>query len=271
MNLANIRTVTATLPPRVLIHGPEGIGKTTLASKFPSPVFAQTEDGTPAGTPIASFGFLETFAQVRDALSALASEKHDFKTVVIDSADRLENLVWWDVCSTQNWASIETPGYGKGYIAVDKWWIDILAGLDYLRRERGMITVLLAHSTIERIDDPRTASYTSYQLRLHKRARGLIQDAMDVIGFLTPDTSDDAGFGKKRARADGGSARWLHLEGRPSFVAKNRYGLPAKMMIPRDFDYDASFAPYFPSAVAGQRTAANPAHERGHNHDYRTS
>ena len=58
-----------------------------------------------------------------------------------------------------------------------------LKGLDYLRRQHGMIPLLLGHSAIETIHDPRVASYTSYQLRLHKRARGLVQDNMDAIGF----------------------------------------------------------------------------------------
>ncbi len=249
-----IRTVTATLPPRILVYGSEGSGKTSLAAKFPSPIFLQIEDGCPSGISIATFSILDSYTQVREALTALATEAHQFKTIVVDSLDPLEGLIWQDVCATQGWASIETPGYGKGYVVVDKWWLDFLAALDFLRREHGMMTVLLAHSAIERIDDPRTASYTSYQLRLHKRARGLIQDQMDAVGFLAPDLniqSEDVGFNKKRVRADGGSTRWLHWEGRPSFVAKNRYGLPAKMMIPKDFDYGATLAPYFPPAAAG--------------------
>jgi len=115
-----------------------------------------------------------------------------------------------------------------------------------------MLVVLLAHSAIEMINDPRAASYTSYQLRLHKRARGLVQDWADAIGFLAPDLhvrEDEAGFGKKRTRADGGSQRWLHWEASPSFVAKNRYGLPAKMPVSADFNYSA-LAEYFPPPAA---------------------
>ena len=248
-----IMTTTATLPPRITIHGNEGVGKTSLAARFPNPVFLQTEDGCPTGLTISTFGLLETYAAVREALTTLASEEHYYRTLVIDSLDPLESIIWRDACATQGWSSIEQPGYGKGYVVVDKWWLDILAALDFLRRERRMMTVLLAHSAIERIDDPRAASYTSYQLRLHKRARGLIQDAMDVVAFFSADlniTSEDVGFNKKRTRADGGSTRWLHFEARPSFVAKNRYGLPAKMMIPQNFDYDATLAPYFPPAAA---------------------
>ena len=252
VTIGTIKRATASLPARLLIHGQEGTGKTTLASRFPSPVFLQTEDGIPVGIETDTFGMLTDFLAVRSALTALATEQHEFGTVVIDALDVLEALIWRDLCSSQGWASIEMVGYGKGYVAADNWWIDLLNGLDYLRRQRGMTVVLIAHSTIETVNDPRTASYTSYQLRLHKRARGLVQDWCDAIGFLAPDLhvkEDDAGFGKKRARADGGSQRWLHWEARPSFVAKNRYGLPAKMPVPADFSYEA-LASYFPQPPA---------------------
>jgi AAA domain len=253
MSEYRIHTTTATLPPRILIFGSEGAGKTTLAAKFPAPIFFQVEDGCPSTLTIDTFGMLDSYKAAREALSFLAGEPHEHRTVVIDSLDALEPLIWHDVCASQGWASIEQPGYGKGYIVIDNWWLDILAGLDFLRRQRGMTIVLLAHSAIERIDDPRAASYTSYQLRIHKRARALVQDWADAILFLAPDLNiqtEDGAFGKKRTRADGGSARWLHCEGRPSFVAKNRYGMPAKIMVPLNFDYGATLAPYFPPAVA---------------------
>jgi hypothetical protein len=258
MKLADIRTVTATMPPRIIIHGQEGVGKTTLAARFPGPVFLQVEDGCPAGLKIATFGLLTTYQDVLAALAALATEPHEFRTAVIDSVDPLEPLIWADVCKAQGWPSIEAPGYGKGYVVVDTLWRDFLAGLDYLRRERDMIIVLLAHSAVETVNDPRTQAYTSYQLRVHRRARGRIQDWVDAIAFLAPDLhvqTEEVGFGKKRTRADGGSQRWLHFEARPSFVAKNRYGLPAKMPVPVNFDYGA-LAPYFPLLSAGASSAA---------------
>jgi hypothetical protein len=172
ITLANIYETTAILPPRVLIHGQEGVGKTTLAAKFPKPVFLQTEDGTPAGLTMPTFGLLPSYADMREALAALCNEPHGFRTAVVDSLDKLEPFIWNDVCETNHWPSIEAPGYGRGYVIADKWWRDFLAGLDWLRRERGMTTVLLAHSAVETVNDPRAPAYTSYQLRLHKRARG---------------------------------------------------------------------------------------------------
>ena len=187
MKIFDIREATATLPPRTLIHGQEGVGKTTLAAKFPKPVFLLAEDGIPSGIKVAALGgWLENYASVQAGLVALANEPHKFQTVVVNSLDALEGLLWCDICASQGWQSIESPGYGKGYVAADVLWRDLLAGLDYLRRRRGMLIVLIAHAAIETVNDPRASSYTSYQLRLHKRARGIVQDWCDAIGFLRP-------------------------------------------------------------------------------------
>ena len=71
---------------------------------------------------------------------------------------------------------------------------------------------------------------------------GWSRTAADLIGFLATDVvikSEQSGFGKTRARADGGSTRWLHIEGRPAFIAKNRYGMPERIAIPQRFDFQA--------------------------------
>jgi hypothetical protein len=250
---------TAKLPPIIVVHGLPGIGKTTFAQNFPDPVFVQTEDGCPVGLEIATFGLCETFAAVVEALRHLGTQPHDYKTVVIDSLDKLEPLVLAAVCTDRGYASIESPGYGKGWTEADRWWLDILRGCEWLRRTRGMTIVLIGHSEIATINDPRVASYTSYQLRLHKRARALVEDSADLIGFLATDVvikSEQGGFGKTRARADGGSTRWLHVEGRPAFVAKNRYAMPERITISQRFDYQATLGKFFPQPQAGATTAA---------------
>jgi predicted NACHT family NTPase len=108
MNLADIRKFTAQLAPRILIHGAEGVGKTTIASKFPAPIFLQTEDGCPSGLEINSFGLIDNFAELRSTIGALASEQHHYQTVVIDSLDATEELIWHDACRSQGWSSIES-------------------------------------------------------------------------------------------------------------------------------------------------------------------
>lgn len=252
ISLKDLRRVKAVLPPRVLIYGPPGMGKTTLANEFPDAVFLQVEDGTPGDIELDSFGHLTEYDQVIEAIGALYAEEHGYRTVVIDSLDKLEPLVWSATCAANKWESIESPGYGKGYVAADVFWRELVEGLTALRRDRGMNAVLIAHSVVERFDDPRTSSYSRYDIRLHKRAQALIEDDADVIAFINQEATikgEDVGFNKTRTHAEGGAIRWIYLEGRPSLNSKNRYGMPPKVQFKKGEGYKV-MAPYFPNVEA---------------------
>ena len=267
ISLSSLERRTANRPPRLLVYGPPGLGKTTLASEFPDPVFVQVEDGTPGGLELVSFGHLQSFGEVMEALTSLLSDDHDFQTVVIDSLDKLEPLVWAQVCADNKWDSIESVGYGKGYVAADAIWTEFLSVCRDLRL-RGLTTVHIAHSDIGRFDDPQTASYSRYDIRLHKRALALLQDEVDAILFLNQDVTirkQDGGFTdskKEKAgvitgiiKGTGGGTRWIYAEGRPSFVAKNRYGMPDRMIYQLGQGY-AALAPYLPGRAPAQQQAA---------------
>lgn len=249
-------TMKADKPPRVLIYGPPGMGKTTLASEFPNPVFIQAEDGTPAGLELAGFK-PTTFEEILEAMGELYNEEHGFKTLVVDSLDKMQPLLWDSVCRENKWQSIETPGYGKGYVAAEYKWRDFLDGLNALRVEKQMNIVLISHSDVERFDDPTSASYSQYQVRLQKSGRKLVEDEVDAILLLKQEVAtkeEDQGFNKTRTRAEAGSTRFIYCEGRPAFVAKNRYGMPSKIPFKPGEGY-AALAKYFP----GQPDAAKEA------------
>ena len=165
------------------------------------------------------------------------------------------------MCAENNWASIETPGYGKGYVSADPFWRDMIEGMNALRRDRGMGVVYIAHSSIETVNDPLTASYSRFDIRLHKRAVGIFQDEVDAIFFLNQDVTLKADDPKAkqgpgtRVRADGGGNRWIYAAPRPAFVAKNRYGIPDKIMYERGRGY-AELAQHFPAAQAAAAKAA---------------
>jgi AAA domain len=100
------------------------------------------------------------------------------------------------------------------------------------------VTDTVAHSTVERFDDPRAPTYSQYAPKLHKRARALICDAADIVGFLAEDLRiaiDDGGF-RERVRATSSSQRFLFVEGSPAYVAKNRYGIPTNIPVGADFN-----------------------------------
>lgn len=240
--MQQIQRGTRHTPPRLLIYGTEGIGKSTIASQAPNPIFIQTEDGLDQ-IDCASFPMATKFSDVVGALSALYSEDHDYETVVIDSVDWLERLVWDEVCREYGVKSIEKAdgGYAKGYTHALTQWREVLNGLDALRKDRGMAVLLLAHAKVEKFDDPESVAYDRYSPRLHKHASALITEWCDAVLFATRKfrtESEDAGFNRTRSIAvslgkDGGE-RVLRCVGCPSCTAKNRYGLPAELPLTWD-------------------------------------
>jgi hypothetical protein len=259
ITLDSVRKVRADQPPRIIIYGPEKIGKTTLAQEFPAPVFLQTEQGEGADMEIDSFGHLTTFGQVLDAIGVLASEDHAFQTVVLDSVSEMEKLIWAEVCTRNNWQSIEQPGYGKGYVETDYAWAELIEALNYLRTDRRMIVVLVAHSTITRFDDPETQSYNRYDIDLHKRAEAFLKREVDAILLVKKDVTikTEQPNGKGRARADGGDTRYIYTQSRPAFTAGNRYNMPDRLIYKKG-DGFKSLAAFFPAnrASAPEKKAA---------------
>lgn len=279
ISLSNLRKVRADKPPRLLFYGPPGIGKTTLASEFPNPVFLQIEDGTPGDVELTSFGRLTSFQDVYDALGALYTEEHDFQTVVIDSVTELQKLVFAETGARgddegKTYARIEDFPYGKGYVYAMAVWADLLDGLDALRNDRGMNVVLIAHSIVGAFNDPEAPAYDQYQIAIHSSAknnadhRGLIERHMDGIFLLKKNVvtkaEDKHGVETKkekstvRTRATGGDTILINTVGKPAFTAKNRYGMPPSIRYDKGEGYRA-LAQYFPNNVVGMATQQKDA------------
>jgi hypothetical protein len=208
----------------------------TFGSQAPKPIFIQTEDGLDE-IECDRFPLATKFDETIAALKTLISEQHDYETVVIDSLDWLERLVWDKLCGQYGVESIEKVdgGYARGYMHALSLWREVLDLLNVLR-SRGMVTILIAHSKVERFEDPESSPYDRYSPRLHKHAAALIKEWCDAVLFAARKHrthSEDAGFGRKRTLAqaigkDGGE-RVIRAYGSPSCVAKNRYGIAEEL------------------------------------------
>jgi hypothetical protein len=214
-------------PRRVLLYGVHGIGKSTFAADAPDAVFLPTEDGI-ADIDCESFPLSQTFEEFDGYLQQLASEDHDRKTLVIDSLDWLERLIWGAVEIEHGVKSIEDIGYAKGYTFALKQWRQVLRALDWLRDNKGMTCLLLAHAKIERFQPPDNDAFDRYSPKLHKLASGIVQEWCDEVLFANYQTfvkTSGEGF-DKRTQGVGVGERIVHTSERPSHLAKNRAALP---------------------------------------------
>jgi hypothetical protein len=255
-NLAALRRESIPRPPRVVLYGTHGVGKSTFAAAADSPVFIQTEEGLDA-LDVTAFPLSRSYEDVMECIKSLCVEEHEFQTVALDSADWLEQLIWKKVATSHKVASIEDIGYGKGYIYAVELWHDILEGFDMLRNEKNMQVFILAHSQIKRFDDPLADSYDRYTLDLHKGGASVISEWCDVLAFANytvATVKEELGFKQKRTRAVGAGTRVIHTQERPGWVAKSRWSLPDTM----DLDYAV-----FAEAVAAAMEPKKKGNENG--------
>ena len=218
----------------MVIHGREKVGKSTFAAGAPNPIFIQIEDGL-AGVDAQAFPLCTELAQVYQCLETLGTQDHDFKTVVIDSADWLERLIHADIMKRENKTSMNQcgGGFGGGYALATDMFFDVLRMLDVLNKERGMIVIVICHSKIVSFNDPTSEPFDRITLKLHSPKSGngaqdVLSEYADLIGFADVEkyvrnVSDDPE--RRNNRATGTSKRLLYVDNSPAHLSGNRYGL----------------------------------------------
>jgi len=233
-SLASVRRSNEPKPPKIVIYGTPGIGKTTFGACAPNPILIQTEEGLGL-LDVPHFPVARSYQDVIDAITALLNEEHDFGTVVIDSLDQLEPLIWQHVALREGKANIEAFGYGKGYMFAADEMRTFLAGLDELR-SRGMTVIVIAHSEVKRFESPEHEPFDRYQMRLDKRANDIVCEWADCLLFASYKVHvvRDTVKGQERTRGAGRGERIMHTEERPAWRAKNRYQLPAELPLSWD-------------------------------------
>lgn len=251
MSLASVQSGRVRRPPRVLLYGPPGIGKSTWGAGAPAPIFLPVEAGSDQ-LDVPRFPQPQTLDEAKVALRALREEPHEYQTVVLDTVDALEPLIWRAVCKAANVTSIEDVGggYGKGYIAAMDEWLILIRGLELLRERRGMTVVLLAHADVKNWKNPVGPDYDRFQLRLNAKAGAKVIEWCDDVLFANlAVATEKTGKGKWAKAKPTGGVRKVYTQTSPSYEAKNRHALPPTLEL--DFgDYLAAVEKAQPAETA---------------------
>lgn len=210
MSLSDMIVAQPRVYPRVVVLGDSGVGKTTYAAKFPKPIVLDVEFGLGA-IDVPSIPIRST-VDFNNAISALNTEKHDFQTVIIDSADWLEELMVRAICKENKAKSIADLEWGRGYALLSQKWKAVVGMLDDLRA-RGVVVVVISHATPETIKRPDIPEYQRMGLALQRVGdRNRLVEWADIIVYVLKTKN---------------SARTFAVEPAVGYIAKSRYTISA--------------------------------------------
>ena len=233
MKTPNIVTGVKKEPFLGILHGPHGIGKTCFGMKMPNAIYITGEET--GEYDITRFDKCESWEDFMSCLNYLRDSQHDYKSLVIDTLDSIESLLFKKILKDDpkhpSSMAVACGGYGKAFEKAMNMMYDVRDNYLSKLRAKGMHILILAHSSKNKVEDPLTqSSYDRYELKLHKNSKGVgvytvFSEWVSVIlfsNFEVYKTEDE-----KYAVGEG--RRLLFTEPRPAFDAKNRFGFPYQM------------------------------------------
>ena len=221
---------------KVVVYGQEGVGKSTFASKFPNPVFIDTE-GSTKQLDVARFDAPTSWEMLMQQVDYIKKNNTGFQTLVIDTADWAEKLCIKKVCSKAQKDGIEDFGWGKGYVYVQEEFGKLLNSLEEVV-QRGINVVITAHAKMNKVEQPdEMGAYDRWELKLTKQSSPLLKEWADMLLFANYKTLV-VNTGEKKYKGQGGQQRIMYTTHTASWDAKNRHDLPDVL----PFDY-AQIAP----------------------------
>lgn len=211
---------------KVVIYGPEGIGKSTLASNFPNPVFIDTEGSTKA-LDVARYPEVKNWMDIKAFVEDTINTRQ-FSTIVIDTADWAERFCIRSVCAKQKVTGIEDIPYGKGYTYVME---EFASLLDLCNKAiaAGINVIFTAHAQMRKFEQPdELGAYDRWEMKLSKKTAPLLKEWADMVLFCNYKTQVMTDSKTQSKKAFGGK-RVMYASHHPCWDAKNRYNLPDQM------------------------------------------
>jgi len=237
--LAKVQKGRLRMPLRCLFYGTEGVGKSTLAAHAPAPIWLDIEDGS-ALLDVARYPFRDepgghvpgSYEEVVAAIDDLTTNESPYESLVVDTADRLEALIWKHIIARDTakvkggLTGIEDYGYGKGYqVALDEWRA-LCARLDRLRMVRRMNVIILGHAQIKGFRNPTDEDFDRFLPRINEKAGGYLKEWAEVVGFCCFEDVTTKARGQDRAKGTSTGRRIVKLARDAAFDAKCRFAVP---------------------------------------------
>ena len=201
---------------RILIYGEPGVGKSTLASQFPRPVFLNLEDGIRD----LDCDHTDQIRTTKEFMQYLVAElpASDYATIVIDTVDWLEKLLMHDVAQKAGKATIEDIGFGKGYQGLARSWQSVFDALSFLWNQ-GRNIIFTCHADKSRFQDPEGDSYDYWHPKLNKHGSSCVAEWCDEVLFCR--------YSRSTKKADDGK-RTIALQGERVIICNNTQAIEAK-------------------------------------------
>jgi len=250
------------LPSRIVLHGVEGIGKSSYAAFAPKPIFLMTRGETGLLTlidnglvpPTDHFDEIMDWPDLLRSIDYLIQNPRGNKTVVLDTVNGAERLCFEHIAGIKYQGDWEKfISYGKGPdIAANEFWPELLEKLGRLRQEQKVMLVLLAHSKIKTFKNPLGDDYDRYAAEMHEKTWGHVAKWADIILFGNFDVLAEKGRGELKAKGKSAGGRTMYTTRTAAFDAKNRHGLPERISMGKE--PHESWA-NFVAAIKGARAA----------------
>lgn len=220
---------------KVVVYGPEGIGKSTFAAQFPGPIFCDTE-GSTKHMDVRRTPKPTSWAMILDQVKYFVQHPDMLRTFVLDTADWAEQMCAEALCAKSQKTGIEDFGYGKGYVYLGEEFGRLLNLLEELIG-KGVNVVVTAHAKMRKFEQPdEMGAYDRWEMKLSKTCAPLLKEWADMVLFASYKTLvvnvDGQGTAKGKNKAQGGQ-RVMRTSHHPCWDAKNRFSLPEEL--PFDF------------------------------------
>lgn len=234
--LNEISTGKKIKPITMVLHAEHGTGKTTFGTNAPNPIYIAGEEIEEIDA--AKFPKVKSFREFLDRLTFIREGDHQFKTLVIDTLDSIESLLWKDIIEEEGAKDMATAmgGYGRAYNYATQMMTAVRDEfLVPIRENKKMNIILLSHSTKVKVEDPLTqSSYDRFELKLHKNKQGLgaytvFTDWVSIIAFAKFEVYKVTDKKTQKDFAVGDGKRVMYLTPKPAYDAKNRFNLPDQM------------------------------------------